>query len=70
MKIIGFLLSELIMYAFAFMVVVIVHPTIPLVPALVVAGLVYLFSTALYFIINFSAKFLVNLYYDRKEAKK
>lgn len=70
MKIIGFLLSELIMYAFAFMVVIIVHPTIPLVPALIVAGLVYLFSTTLYFIINFAVKFLVNLYYDRKEAKK
>jgi hypothetical protein len=61
-KIFTFALSELLMYALVLGIIIIVSPTIPLGPAFIVAFIVYVFSTTLYFI----SEFIIGLFANNR----
>ncbi len=69
-KSIIFILSELLMYALALGVVIIVHPAIPFPQVFIVAAIVYVFATSMSLLIEFTTKIAVNYYYDRKDKNK
>lgn len=69
-KLFTFAISEFFLFAFAFGVILILYPGLPLAITFYGAVAVYLFATTISFLINLVVKSLVDKYLNKKETEQ